>query len=132
MGLPAPERGGNVEPEACDLSKLTVRELLLLYRKHLPPGAYYFIGKDEDARSEDLIEVRVPFPEHAGTSGHEVFFGFFEKGGLPAGYDMQDSLYARHRYPFAIHVTSTSSEFQEKLASYIRARLLSVKRPSNR
>ena len=115
-----------MDSDSCELSKLSVRELLLLYRKQLPPGAYYFIGKDEDARSEDIMEIRIPFPEHAEKSGHEVYFGFFEKGGPPTDHSIKDFPYWQDQYPFSIHVTSTSNEFQEKLASYIRARLLNV------
>lgn len=112
-----------MDSDACDLSKLSVRELLLRYRKHLPPGAYYFFGKDDDARPEDILESYIPLPEQSEKSGQEVVFGFFEKGGPPTALSIENFPYWSHRYPFSNHITSTSGEFQEILASYIRARL---------
>jgi len=115
-----------MDSDSSDLSKLSARQLLLLYRKHLPPGAYFYIGKDEDTRPEDIVEIRVPLLEQSVQSGHGVVFGFFEKGGPPADLNMKDFSYWQHRYPFSNHINSTSSEFQEKLASYIRTRLFNV------
>ncbi len=114
-----------MDSDACDLSKLSARELLLRYRKHLPSGAYYFIGKGEDARPEDITEIYGPSGQPK-ESGQEVVFGFFEKGCPSPDLHIKDAAYWLHRYPFSHHITSTSSEFQEKLASHIRARLLNV------
>lgn len=115
-----------MDSDACDLSKLSARELLLRYRKHLPPGAYFYSGKNEDARPEDIMEIYVPLVGQTKKSGHGVVFGFFEKGCPPPDLNIGDFPYWLHRYPFSNHITSTSSEFQEKLASHIRARLLKV------
>lgn len=115
-----------MDSDAGDLSKLSASKLLLRYRKHLSPGAYYFIGKDADDRPEDIIEIYVPFCGHSKKSRHEVVFAFFEKGCPPPDLHKKNLTYWLHQYPFSHHITSTSGEFQEKLASHIRSRLLNV------
>jgi hypothetical protein len=113
-----------MDPDARDPSKLSAWELLIEYRKHLPPGVYYFIGKNEEDRPVDIIEIHVPLSGQSKQSGHEVVFGFFEKGCPTSDLNKKDLTQWRHHYPFTHHITSTSSEFQEKLAVHIRARLL--------
>ena len=115
-----------MDPDACDLSKLSASELFLQYRKHLSPGTYYFIGKGEDAQPEDVIEIYVPFNGQSKKSRHEVAFGFFEKGCPPPDLNKKDLAHWLHLYTFSHHITSTSIEFQKKLVSHIRARLLNV------
>jgi hypothetical protein len=115
-----------MDADTSDLSKLSARDLLLKYRTHLPSGAYFYIDKDEDARPEDIMEIPVPLGGQSIKSGHGVVFGFFEKGCPPTDLTIKDFPYWLHRYPFSHHITSPSSEFQKKLASHIRARLLNV------
>ena len=69
-----------MDSDACDLSKISARELLLQYRKHLQPGAYYYIGKTEGARPVDILEVYVPFGGQSKKPGHEVVSGSSRKG----------------------------------------------------
>ncbi len=114
----------SVMPEATDLAELPTRELLRLYQKHLPPGVCYFIAERDSVESAKITEIHVPAVSERPDQG--VTFGFFEKGFPPpdhAAKEMRDWL---QDYPFSHHVTSTSTQFQEKLSSHIRGRLVVI------
>ncbi len=102
--------------EANSLSGLSVRELLLRYRRQLPSGACYFVGS-----ARGIEEIQVPGPSRNAQRG--VSFGFFERGRPPLDL-AEDSRNWLHHYPFTHDVASTSMDFQEKLAAHIRVRLV--------
>ncbi len=103
--------------ESNNLSGLSVKELLLRYRRHLPPGACYFVGS---ARGIEEIHV----PGRSRNAEHLVSFGFFERGRPPLDLAEEDFRNWLHHYPFTHDVASTSLDFQEKLASHIRMQLV--------
>ncbi len=104
-----------------DLSSLSARELLRLYREHLPAGACYFIAEG-DARHSVITEIHVP----TQSTMDGVTFGFFEKGFPPPEHAQKEIDHWHDRYPFTHHITSTSPEFQQKLSSHVRGRLLNL------
>lgn len=105
-----------MENATTDLSTLSVKELLEHYRAVLPPGACFFLGKD----GQGIEEVQVPAP------GSKVTFGFLENGcSLP--HPVGQAL-PQQGHPFSHHIASTSRQFQENLASHLRARLAAKKR----
>ncbi len=112
--------------ETRDIATLPARELLRLYRKHLPPGACYFVAEGDGARK--ISEIHIPSRSQKPEEG--VTFGFFEKGFPPADLAHKGVGDWLQRYPFSHHITSTSAEFQEMISSYIRERLHAIK-PQN-
>jgi hypothetical protein len=118
-----------MEPDSSDLSKLSARELLLRYRKQASPGVYFYIGKDGNPRQEDIMELYIPSSGKSQRAGQGVVFGFIEKRCPPPELDIKDLSSRLHLHPFTHYIGSTSIEFQEKLASHIRTRLLKVHEP---
>lgn len=115
-----------MDSDAMKVSELSLRELLLRYRRHLPPGAYYYFGKDDVAQSTGIVEVYAPHGGESHKRENKVSFCFFEKGYPPPDLAVKDFRHWLHLYPFSHSIASTSSEFQEKLASFVQARLRKI------
>lgn len=110
-----------------NISTLSAAELLQRYRERLPPGAYFYvglyIGENETARPAEIQEIYVPPKGQSNNHEQRVAFGFFERGCPPPDLVQKGPSNWIQRYPFSHHVASTSMEFQEKVASHVRARL---------